>query len=58
MVGQVATVAHELAPRGTVELLGEQWRAELENPSERLAAGRRVQVVSIDGLTLKVRPAA
>ncbi|HEY3082884.1 MAG TPA: nodulation protein NfeD [Chloroflexota bacterium] len=58
MVGQVATVSHELAPSGTVELLGELWRAELvEGQSPPVEPGQRVQVVSVDGLTLKVRPA-
>jgi membrane-bound serine protease (ClpP class) len=59
MVGQVATVSHELAPSGTVELLGEQWRAELvDGAGRRIEPGERVQVVSVEGLTLKVRPAA
>jgi membrane protein implicated in regulation of membrane protease activity len=58
MLGQVATVSHELAPSGTVELLGELWRAELvEGQSPPVEPGQRVQVVSVDGLTLKVRPA-
>jgi membrane-bound serine protease (ClpP class) len=57
MIGQLATVSHELAPRGTVELLGELWRAELvDGTPQPLPPGRRVQVVSVDGLTLKVRP--
>jgi membrane-bound serine protease (ClpP class) len=58
MVGQLATVSHELAPQGTVELQGELWRAELvDGPNARIEPGQRVQVVSVDGLTLKVRPA-
>jgi membrane-bound serine protease (ClpP class) len=58
MVGQVATVSHDLAPRGTVELLGELWRAELVDGSgQPIGRGQHVQVVSVDGLTLKVRPA-
>jgi membrane-bound serine protease (ClpP class) len=58
MVGQLATVSHELAPCGQVELLGELWRAELVEGQTPVPAGQRVQVVALDGLTLKVRPAA
>jgi membrane-bound serine protease (ClpP class) len=58
MVGQLATVSHDLAPRGQVELLGELWRAELVEGQTPVPAGQRVQVVALDGLTLKVRPAA
>ena len=58
MVGQLATVSHELAPRGQVELLGELWRAELVEGGAPVPPGQRVQVVALDGLTLKVRPAA
>ena len=58
MVGQLATVSHDLAPRGQVELLGELWRAELVDGDAPVPAGQRVQVVALEGLTLKVRPAA
>ena len=57
MVGQLATVSHDLAPTGQVELLGELWRAELVEGGP-VPVGQRVQVVALEGLTLKVRPAA
>lgn len=54
LVGQVAEVRQALNPRGTVQLAGELWTAE--SVSGPVAAGRHVRVVSVDGLTLNVRP--
>ncbi|MCS7062176.1 MAG: nodulation protein NfeD [Anaerolineae bacterium] len=54
LVGQAAEVRQALNPRGTVQLAGETWSAESD--SGPIAAGRRVRVVGVDGLTLKVRP--
>jgi membrane-bound serine protease (ClpP class) len=44
-----------LAPEGQVLVQGELWRARTEG--EAIAAGERVQVVGVEGLTLKVERA-
>ena len=58
MVGTRVTVTSALAPRGKVKLDGDYWNAELEGSiAEPVVAGSEVEVVSVDGLTLRVRPA-
>lgn len=51
--GRRAEVIEECNPRGRVKIDGEIWNAESES---RAAAGETVEVVSVDRLTLKVRP--
>jgi membrane-bound serine protease (ClpP class) len=59
MLGQLATVSHDLAPRGQVRVSGELWRAELVDPAAGpVERGGRVTVVGVEGLTLKVQRAA
>jgi len=54
LIGRVAVVDTDLAPRGKVTLGGELWRAEsLEGD---IPAGTEVRVEGAEGLTLKVRP--
>jgi membrane-bound serine protease (ClpP class) len=55
MIGQVATVARELAPDGLVRLMGELWRAELVDPKiGPVPPGAQVRIVDVTGLTLRV----
>lgn len=54
MIGEVGVVRRALAPSGTVVVRGEHWNAVSEAP---VAPGASVEVVSVDGLTLRVRPA-
>lgn len=53
LLGKTGRVATELNPRGTVHIFGEVWTAETED--EPLEAGTKVQVVRVDGLTLRVK---
>ena len=49
----------QLAPRGRVKVLGEDWAARLANPasvSQSVEAKTTVLVVGVDGLTLIVEP--
>jgi membrane-bound serine protease (ClpP class) len=55
LVGQVATAKERLAPEGQVLVRGEIWRAVAEG--EPVEAGARVQVIAVNGLTLKVAKA-
>jgi membrane-bound serine protease (ClpP class) len=55
LVGTEGIARTALAPEGTVYVAGEMWTATAE--SGRIAEGQRVQVVSVDGLRLRVRPA-
>jgi membrane-bound serine protease (ClpP class) len=51
LVGQAAEVFQALDPEGRVRLRGEIWRARSSTPA---AAGERVRVTAVDGLTLEV----
>jgi membrane-bound serine protease (ClpP class) len=56
--GHIGVVRAELNPRGIVYLLGEQWSAELVEGTPPVLEGEKVEIVKIEGLTLKVRRAA
>jgi membrane protein implicated in regulation of membrane protease activity len=53
--GQVAVAEDDLAPRGTVRLGAELWRARLAPGSPTVARGGRVRVEGVEGLSLRVR---
>lgn len=55
MLGSTGTALTDLTPEGQVSVHGEYWRARA--PS-RVAAGTRVRVTALDGLTLIVAPDA
>ena len=55
MLGRRALVVDSLRPRGRVRLDGEVWNAEADVQVE---VGAEVQVTGVEGLTLRVRPAA
>ena len=54
LVGAVGTATTAIDPEGTVELRGAPWRARTF--PKPIAAGDRVEVVSIEGLVLEVIP--
>jgi len=51
--GRTGVARTELAPRGVVHIGGEDWNALAEAPP--IARGEQVLVVSVEGLTLRVR---
>ncbi|MEE9286183.1 MAG: NfeD family protein, partial [Dehalococcoidia bacterium] len=53
LVGQTGRVTQALDPVGTVRVAGQLWSAEEEN-GLTVEQGERVDVVAVDGLTLKV----
>jgi membrane-bound serine protease (ClpP class) len=55
LISTVAEVAEECRPYGQVRVQGELWRAHC---AEGAAAGERVRITGIDGLTLEVVHAA
>ena len=55
MLGRRALVLEGLSPRGRVRLDGEVWNAEAATQVE---VGAEVVVTGVEGLTLRVRPAA
>lgn len=55
ITGRVGFARSDINPRGTVQVGGEQWSAELSEPGAPISAGARVEVVSVKGLRLKVR---
>lgn len=54
LVGAEGVARTELAPEGMVYVAGEMWSAHAD--AGRIAEGERVEVVSVDGLRLRVRP--
>jgi membrane-bound serine protease (ClpP class) len=54
MIGKIGEVRAALAPRGKIFVHGEYWNAEADG---EIAAGERVEVTGIEGMTLKVRRA-
>ncbi len=55
MSGRFGTTRTNLDPKGSVQVGGELWSAELEEGASKLPAGTRVEVVKVDGLRLVVR---
>jgi membrane-bound serine protease (ClpP class) len=58
LIGAGAEVRTSLDPEGQVWIEGALWRARLAGDGGPLRPGDRVTVEAIEGLTLKVRPAA
>ncbi len=55
MIGEFGDAVGELAPNGVVRIGDAKWRART-NRATPVAAGDRVRVVAIDGVTLEVEP--
>jgi membrane-bound serine protease (ClpP class) len=53
VVGCTGVTKTEIAPQGVVLVNGEDWNAEADAPP--IGRGEKVQVLSVQGLTLKVR---
>jgi len=56
LIGLIGVARTELNPAGTVLVGGEMWSAQLEDRSMALAKGDEVEVISVEGLRLQVRP--
>lgn len=56
LVGRVGEVRTPLTPQGMIHVSGELWSAVLEDAGERLEAGEKVVVLSVEGMRLTVRP--
>lgn len=54
LVGMTGRAEEALAPDGRVQVRGEWWHARSDAP---VAAGERVEVVAVEGMRLRVRPA-
>ncbi len=54
LVGTLGTATTRIGPKGTVFIRGEYWNVE---SGESIPEGEQVEVVSVEGLTLRVRPA-
>lgn len=55
MIGSLGDAVGDLSPNGVVRVGAAQWRART-NRATPVAAGDRVRVVAIDGITLEVEP--
>ena len=57
LVGRIGVVSAELSPSGQIIVNGEYWTSELDTGSdENIEVGVDVEVVSVDGNHLKVKP--
>jgi membrane-bound serine protease (ClpP class) len=57
MIGRTGIARSDLEPKGSVQVGGELWTAELEDESSFIPAGTRILVIRVDGLRLIVRKA-
>jgi membrane-bound serine protease (ClpP class) len=57
MEGREGFARTELTPKGSVQVGGELWSAELDQNGVSVPAGTKIQVVKVDGLRLIVRKA-
>jgi membrane-bound serine protease (ClpP class) len=57
LVGRVGVARSDIAPRGTVHVAGEEWSAQGAPEEGDIPQGSRVEVVSVQGVRLLVRPA-
>ena len=55
LIGTRAEVRESLAPVGQVFADGGLWRARIEGGDGRIGVGEEVEIVAIEGLTLRVR---
>jgi len=55
LIGREGIARSELSPRGTVQVGGELWSAELAEREPPIAAGERVIVTAVSGIRLKVK---
>lgn len=53
VIGQIGIVTYDLLPRGTVQLTSELWSA-VGDCDEVIKAGESVEVIGLEGLTLRV----
>jgi membrane-bound serine protease (ClpP class) len=56
LVGRVGEVRQRVAPHGQVQVAGEMWAAEIDPSETPIEEGSRVEVTSVEGLRLRVRP--
>jgi membrane-bound serine protease (ClpP class) len=56
LIGLIGVARTELSPAGMVLVGGELWSAQVEDRSKALAKGDEVEVTSVEGLRLRVRP--
>jgi len=52
LVGMIGEARTDLTPKGSVFVHGELWNAHSDTP---ISAGQKVQVLAVEGLTLKVK---
>jgi membrane-bound serine protease (ClpP class) len=55
LVGRIGRAVTELSPEGTIFVRGEHWNARAE---ALVAKGAKVEIVAVEGMRLRVRPAA
>ncbi|MGH7928269.1 MAG: NfeD family protein, partial [Candidatus Binatia bacterium] len=55
LLGEIGEVRSALAPKGKIFVHGEYWNAEA---NAEIPLGEKVEVVSVDGMTLKVKRAS
>jgi len=56
MIGRRGQARRKLEPEGLVQIGGELWNAETQDPSQSVGEGEWVRVVDMDGLLLVVKP--
>ncbi len=55
LVGEIGVARTDIAPEGDINVHGEIWHATSDEP---IAAGHKVRVVAVEGLSVRVEPVA
>jgi len=55
LVGEIAKAETEIAPEGTIKIMGEIWNARIDDENMSVKKGNKVEVVGKEGLTLIVK---
>lgn len=55
LLGRIGTAHTDLNPKGMIHVAGELWSAEMSDREQHLEAGKRAEVVAVEGLRLKVK---
>ncbi|MBN1106821.1 MAG: NfeD family protein, partial [Deltaproteobacteria bacterium] len=56
LVGATGFASQRLDPAGYITIRGELWKAALAEDRQPVEKGEPVQVLAVEGLTLRVRP--
>ena len=55
LIGEIAKAETDIAPEGTIKIMGEIWNAKMNEEGVSVKKGDKVEIVGKEGLTLIVK---